>query len=51
VQSEGASYRVRQYADLIPENLRIRTPTAAPPLPARRRGRPPKDRTADHTAG
>jgi len=51
VQIEGASYRVRQHADLIPEALRIRTPTAAPPLPARRRGRPPKDRTADHTAG
>src|SRR3954469_5869955 len=51
VQIEGASYRVRQHADLIPENLRIRTPTAAPPLPARRRGRPPKDRTADHTVG
>jgi DNA replication protein DnaC len=51
VQIEGASYRVRQHADLIPEALRIRTPTAAPPLPARRRGRPPKDRTADHTVG
>ena len=51
VQIEGASYRVRQHADLIPENLRIRAPTAATPLPARRRGRPPKDRTADHTAG
>ena len=51
VQIEGASYRVRQHADLIPETLRIRTPAAATPLPARRRGRPPKDRTADHTAG
>src|SRR3954451_8721288 len=51
VQIEGASYRVRQHADLIPEALRIRTPTAAPPLPARRRGRPPKDRTAEHTVG
>jgi len=51
VQIEGASYRVRQHADLIPETLRIRAPTAATPLPARRRGRPPKDRTADHTAG
>jgi DNA replication protein DnaC len=51
VQIEGASYRVRQHADLIPETLRIRTPAAATPLPARRRGRPPKDRSADHAAG
>ncbi len=51
VQIEGASYRVRQHADLIPETLRIRAPTAATSLPARRRGRPPKDRTADHAAG
>src|SRR3954471_6386273 len=51
VQIEGASYRVRQHADLIPETLRIRTPAAATPLPVRRRGRPPKDRSADHTTG
>ena len=50
VQIEGASYRLRQHADLIPENLRVRPP--APPQPShRRRGRPPKDRSSDLPAG
>jgi DNA replication protein DnaC len=50
VQIEGASYRLRQHADLIPENLRVRPP--APPQPSpRRRGRPPKDRSSDLSVG
>ena len=50
VQIEGASYRLRQHADLIPENLRVRPP--APSQPShRRRGRPPKDRSSDLPAG
>src|SRR5918994_2956415 len=50
IQIEGASYRLRQHADLIPENLRVRPP--APPQPSsRRRGRPPKDRSSDLPAG
>jgi len=51
VQIEGASYRLRQHADLVPESLRARTLAAAPPSPACRRGRPPKDRSADHARG
>jgi DNA replication protein DnaC len=50
VQIEGASYRLRQHADLIPESLRVRPP--APSQPSRRpRGRPPKDRSSDLPAG
>ena len=43
VQIEGASYRLRQHTELMPEHLRSKAPIA-PPLPpsARRRGRPPK---------
>jgi DNA replication protein DnaC len=33
VQIEGASYRLRQHADLIPENLRVRPPAAFLPAP------------------
>jgi DNA replication protein DnaC len=44
VQIEGASYRLRQHAGLMPEHIRskanISPPIPAPPL--RRRGRPPK---------
>lgn len=46
VQIEGASYRLRRHAELIPENTRIRPITTPPPAP-RRRGRPPKARPAD----
>jgi IstB-like ATP binding protein len=41
VHIEGASYRLRQHADLIPENLRL-GPLAGFTPPPRRRGRPPK---------
>jgi IstB-like ATP binding protein len=44
VHIEGASYRLRQHADLVPEALRpkaISSPVADVP---RRRGRPPKSR-------
>jgi len=41
IQIEGASYRLRQYVDLIPESLRI-APLAGITSPPRRRRRPPK---------
>jgi DNA replication protein DnaC len=43
VHIEGASYRLREHADLVPDTLR---PTAAGATiePPRRRGRPPKNR-------
>jgi DNA replication protein DnaC len=46
VHIEGASYRLRQHADLVPEAMRPNTvshPVADPP---RRRGRPPKSRAS-----
>jgi len=45
VHIEGASYRLRQHADLIPENLRL-GPLAGFSPPPRRRGRPPKHQPA-----
>jgi hypothetical protein len=43
IQIEGASYRLRQHAELMPEHLRSKAPTATPlPAQPRRRGRPPK---------
>ena len=41
VHIEGASYRLREHADLIPEHVRANSPIAPPP-PPRHRGRPPK---------
>jgi DNA replication protein DnaC len=46
VQIEGASYRLRQHADLIPENLRVGS-LAGAGSPSRRRGRPPKQSSTD----
>ena len=46
VQIEGASYRLRQHADLIPENLRA-GPLGSPTPQLRRRGRPPKQQPAE----
>ena len=53
VQIEGNSYRMRQHADLVPETMRpwSVTPPPAPAPPNRRRGRPPKERNADHASG
>jgi DNA replication protein DnaC len=52
IQIEGSSYRLRQHADLVPENLRRTTTITTPPASApRRRGRPPKNRSLDHHAG
>lgn len=45
IQIEGASFRLREHADLIPEHLRSRPmpQLAAAVEPPRRRGRPPKE--------
>ena len=43
VQIEGASYRLRAHADLMPAHARTHA-AIAPPPPPRRRGRPPKNR-------
>ncbi|MBV9110203.1 MAG: IS21-like element helper ATPase IstB [Gemmatimonadetes bacterium] len=53
VQIEGNSYRMRQHADLVPEAMRARPVHPLPPSapPARRRGRPPKERSADQISG
>jgi DNA replication protein DnaC len=49
VRIEGASYRLRRHADLLPETAAARQ--ATPPAPApRRRGRPPKNRPAELAA-
>ena len=50
VQIEGASYRLRQHADLVPEAMRTRPISPVVPSPPRR-GRPPKDRSADPANG
>lgn len=49
IQIEGASYRLRQHADLIPDT-RLRTHTP-PPQTVKRRGRPPKHRSPDPHIG
>ena len=53
IQIEGASYRLRQHADLMPEHLRSKA-IITPPFPTeppRRRGRPPKMHALDQPAG
>ena len=47
VQIEGASYRLRTHADLIPEHTRAHA-AIVPPPPPKRRGRPPKNGATDH---
>ena len=44
VHIEGASYRLRQHADLVPEALRPKTINNPAVDVPRRRGRPPKNR-------
>jgi DNA replication protein DnaC len=44
VHIEGASYRLRQHADLVPEALRPKAPASPVADAPRRRGRPPKTR-------
>nr|BAH89570.1 ISChy4 transposition helper protein [uncultured bacterium] len=46
IQIEGASYRLRAHADLIPEHVRANAPITPPP-PPKRRGRPPKARNGE----
>lgn len=45
VRIEGASYRLRKHADLLPDTAGTRQVT--PPQPPRRRARPPKPRSAE----
>jgi DNA replication protein DnaC len=47
VQIEGASYRLRAHADLMPAHTRSHA-AITPPPPPRRRGRPPKNGVARH---
>lgn len=51
VQIEGASYRLRQHANLMPDAPRAKASTTAPTTPPRRRGRPPKENTPDQARG
>jgi DNA replication protein DnaC len=51
IQIEGASYRLRQHVDLVPDVLRARPLNATSATPVRRRGRPPKPRSPDHHNG
>jgi DNA replication protein DnaC len=50
VQIEGANYRLRQHADLIPEHARAHANLMPPPAP-RRHGRPPKHGAVDYLKG
>ena len=47
IQIEGASYRLRNHADLIPEHVRATASITPPPPPKRKRGRPRKESYAD----
>jgi DNA replication protein DnaC len=50
IQIEGASYRLRQHADLVPEHVRSKALITPPPAP-KRRGRPPLRRDTDQGNG
>lgn len=49
IQIEGSSYRMREHAALIPEN--VRNGNAFNPPPPKRRGRPPTKGKSDHDYG
>ena len=53
VSIEGASYRLREHADLLPETVRFKANATAKPIPAapKRPGRPPINGGADHAHG
>ena len=53
IQIEGSSYRLREHADLLPENVRFKPNAATNPIPPtlKRRGRRPKNGGADHAHG
>ncbi len=50
IQIEGASYRLRQHADLVPDHVRSKS-LITPPAAPKRRGRPPAKDKSDHNAG
>ena len=50
IQIEGSSYRMREHAALIPENLRANHAANLPAVP-KRRGRPPTKERDDHQTG
>lgn len=46
IEIAGNSYRLREHAKLVPENLRL-PPITAPVKPKKRRGRPPKRKNSE----
>ena len=46
IEIAGNSYRLREHAKLVPENLRL-PPITAPVKPKKRRGRPPKRKSSE----
>jgi DNA replication protein DnaC len=53
IQIEGASYRLREHADLVPETIRSKSLIQPAPIPPtlKRRGRPPKNGGIDRPDG
>jgi IstB-like ATP binding protein len=53
IQIEGASYRLREHADLVPENIRSKSLIQPSPIPPtlKRRGRPAKNGGLDQHHG
>src|SRR5208283_3496129 len=53
IQIEGASYRLREHADLVPQNIRSKSLTQPSPIPPtlKRRGRPSKNGGPDQQDG